>query len=688
MSIKPSFFAELQRRHVYKVGAMYAVAGWLLVQVITQVFPIFHIAESIQRGLVVMVVAGFPVALILAWLFDVTPQGIVRTDSLQVSAEAPAAQRERRSMDRKLNYVLASLLLIAMGYVVLDHTLLRRAVGAQAADAAQDKSIAVLPFENLSDDKSNGYFAEGIQDEILTRLAKIGALKVISRTSTQHFASSPDNLPEIATKLGVSAILEGSVQRAGETVHVNVQLIRAATDEHLWAESYNRKLDDIFAVQGEIAQAVADTLSAKLTGAEKQQLAQKPTSNPQAYEAYLRGLVHEGRLNQSQVDFQDWASAYEDAVRLDPDFAVAWARLSRAYTEWYFEIDTTPQRLQLAKAALDQALRLAPDAAETWDALGLYRYWGLGDYDAAFAAYSEALKRKPSSSGVLSAMGNVRRRQGHWEEALAFQQRAAALDPLNSLIQFNLALTYRALRRFDDAQRAVASGLAASPNDLALLGERIYTEQARGDLHAAHAYAEQLPLSAPDAEALSNRFTQWMYERDYDRVVSEIGQVLQHRAQFDPDSQGQLLFFLGAAEILEGKRAEGRKHLLEARRIAEAQRAAGNTNPFAAIGLALVSAYLDDPAAAERYAQLADDGLAKDAFSLPQALMPHAIVKLLAGDKPGAIALLEKAQSAPMVAGAFPGILRVSPQFDALRGDPAFEKLTVDPLPVDKQQTP
>jgi TolB-like protein/Tfp pilus assembly protein PilF len=688
MSARPSFFAELQRRHVYKVGAMYAVAGWLLVQVITQVFPIYDISAHVQRVFVGVIVAGFPVALVLAWLFDITPAGIVRTEGPPASGESPAAVRERRGTDRKLNYVLSGLLLLAIGYVVLDHRLLGRSADSPAVDTSHDKSIAVLPFENLSDDRANAYFATGIQDEILTRLAKIGALKVISRTSTQHFASSPDNLPEIANKLGVSAILEGSVQRAGETVHVNVQLIRAATDEHVWAESYNRKLDDIFAVQAEIAQAVADALSAKLTGAEKQELAQKPTSNPQAYEAYLRALVYEGRYVNSLNEYQEWAGAYEDAVRLDPNFAQAWAGLSRAYTEWYFGIDTSPKRLGLAKAALDQALRLAPDAVETWDALGLYRYWGLNDYDAAFAAYGEALKRKPNAASVLNSMGNVRRRQGHWEEALALQQRALVLDPLNSLIQFNLTLTYRALRRFDEAQRVVASGLVANPGDPALLSEQLYTEQARGDMHAAHRFAEQVPLTAPDTSVLRRRFEQWIFERDYGRAVAEIGQVLERRTQLGSRRPPSLVDALGVSEILAGKSAEGLQHVSEARQIIEARRAAGDTSVYACMRLARMSAVTGDPEAAERYARLAEEGLAKDAIGLPQALMEHAFVRMLAGDKAGAIALLEKAQLAPMPYGAFPAILRIDPQFDALRGDPAFEKLTLDPAPATKPSTP
>ena len=475
MNMRPSFLAELQRRHVYKVGAMYAVAGWLLVQVVTQVLPVFDVSALGQRILVLIVVAGFPVALVLAWLFDITPQGIVRTADAPAGDEAPAAARQRQGMDRKLNYLLGALLLAALGYEAY-----QRLASHDAGADGSDKSIAVLPFENLSDDKTNAYFAVGMQDEILTRLAKVGSLKVISRTSTAHYASSPDNLPEIARQLGVANILEGSVQKAGDQVHVNVQLIRAAGDQHLWAESYNRKLDDIFGVEGEVAQTIAESLSATLTGAEKRQLAQKPTSSAQAYDAYLRALPYEGHFTQSPADLQAWAGAYEEAVRLDPDFAIAWAGLARAYVEWYFDMDTRPQRLQMAKAALEQAQRLAPETAETYEALGLYRYWGLGDYDGALEAYGKALKLKPSASTVLYAMGNVRRRQGHWEEALALQQRGAALDPLNGSISFNLALTLRALRRLDESDAVLAHGLATAPDDAAMLGERLYNAQARG----------------------------------------------------------------------------------------------------------------------------------------------------------------------------------------------------------------
>jgi len=315
-----SFFRELRRRNVYKAGAAYAVVGWLVVQIATQVLPLFDVSPLALRVIVLLIVAGFPIVLVLSWVYEVTPEGIVRTD--EVKPDESIAHHTGRRLNAVIIGVLALavLLLVAQRYMFPQHA-------AAPTAAIADTSIAVLPFENLSEDKANAFFAQGIQDEILTRLAKIGALKVISRTSTQHYASSPDNLPEIARQLGVANILEGSVQKAGDAVHINVQLIRAATDEHLWAEVYNRKLNDIFSVEGEVAGAIADALNAKLSGAEKAAVTDKPTQNIAALEAYMRGRA----LDDSGYGYavaRKQADAYEEAVRLDPAFASAWAQLS------------------------------------------------------------------------------------------------------------------------------------------------------------------------------------------------------------------------------------------------------------------------------------------------------------------------------------------------------------------------
>jgi TolB-like protein len=278
-----SFFAELKRRNVFRAAAFYAASAWLLVQVATQVFPLFRIANWLVRWVIVAAALGFPFWVLFAWFYQWTPEGLQR--ETETTPLQPGARQSRRNVDRWIMAMLA----VAVVLSLTDKFVLRERAGQVAA--TPEKSIAVLPFENLSDDKSNAYFTDGIQDEILTRLAKIADLKVISRTSTQHYKSKPENLPEIARQLGVAHILEGSVQKSGDAVRVNVQLIKAATDSHLWADSFDRKLTDIFAVESEVAKAIANQLQAKITGREAIVIAEKPTANPQAYDAYLRGLA-------------------------------------------------------------------------------------------------------------------------------------------------------------------------------------------------------------------------------------------------------------------------------------------------------------------------------------------------------------------------------------------------------------
>src|SRR5450631_933780 len=314
------FSAELKRRNVYKVAIAYAVVGWLLVQVATQVFPFFEIPNWAIRLVVLLIVIGFPIAVIIAWAFELTPEGLKRTEVADAAPIHPSAHRTWIYM-----VIIAGA--IALGLFSIQRFGGRNNVAKQnALPALPEKSIAVLPFENLSSDKENAYFAEGIQDEILTRLSKVAALKVISRTSTQKYKSAPDNLREVGKQLGVANLLEGSVQKIANAVHVNVQLIRTSNDEHLWAESYNRKLDDVFAVEGEVATAIADQLKAKLSGSEAKAVTDKPTQNAAAYDAYLRGLSIEHN-DYSYGAFELAARAYVQAVQLDPKFAIAWARL-------------------------------------------------------------------------------------------------------------------------------------------------------------------------------------------------------------------------------------------------------------------------------------------------------------------------------------------------------------------------
>jgi TolB-like protein/Tfp pilus assembly protein PilF len=346
----------------------------------------------------------------------------------------------------------------------------------------------VLPFENLSDEKANAYFAEGIQDEILTRLAKIAALKVISRTSTQKYKSAPDNLREVGQQLGVANLLEGSVQKAGNAVHINVQLIKAATDEHVWAESYDRELQNIFGVEGEVAGAIADQLNAKLSGTEKQELNARPTKNPDAYDAYLRGLAFESGVQNFIVTVQKSAEAFEDAARLDPEFAVAWAHLPRVYGLLYVNnIDPTPQRRDLARKALDMATKLGPDLVETQLANGFYKYYFERDYEGAKLQFEAVRGKYPNNSVAPEILGGIARRQGQWEKSAEFYAQAIELDPRNIFLLADAALTDLATRNVAAAQKRLGRARDLSPQNSTVICFLAISFQLTGDVAKAQA---------------------------------------------------------------------------------------------------------------------------------------------------------------------------------------------------------
>ncbi len=451
-----NFLAELKRRNVYKVAVAYAVFGWLSVQVATQVFPFLEIPNWIVRLVIALVVIGFPIALVIAWAFEATPQGIKRTEIAHPS-QATSGENNR-----------AWIYIVIIGAVVsIGLFFLGRYTAGNKASSSNDlanKSIAVLPFESLSEDKSNAYFADGIQDEILARLSKIADLKVISRTSTQKYKSAPNDLREIAQRLGVTNILEGSVQKANDQVRVTVQLINALNDSHLWAETYDRKLIDVFAAESDIAQKVAASLEAKLTGREKEEIQFAGTKNPQAYDALLRALAL--RNSSSRVDLEKQIEFSRHAVELDPNYADAWVNLAlteiyKSQTPW-----TSEEQKERARTAAETALRLAPNSANAHKAMGLFYRYCLKDNRAALAELETARERAPNDGGVLEAIGLLQRAQGRIQDTLATLKKAADLDPLNTEIWIQLALTYAGLRQFDDAHLMVDRALAITPDDL------------------------------------------------------------------------------------------------------------------------------------------------------------------------------------------------------------------------------
>ena len=375
-----SFFAELKRRNVLRAAAFYAASAWLLVQVATQVFPFFHIAEWVVRWIVVAAAIGFPFAMLFSWFYEWTPQGLQRES--EISPNESITRQTGKRLDRWITVILA----LAVVLLLADKFVLHKDTETAAAPAVPGKSIAVLPFANLSEDKGNAYFAEGIQDEILTRLAKVADLKVISRTSTQHFKSSPENLPEIAKQLGVAHILEGSVQKASDQVRVNVQLINALTDAHLWADTYDRKLTDIFAVESDIAKTIAETLQAKLTGSEKSSIAKVPTTNPEAYELYLKGRFFWNK--RTAADLRKAIDYFNQAIEKDPNYALAYAAVAQSWLILPAYGGGSPREcIPPAEAAINRALELDESSSEAHTARGMLLAGYQFDYPAGKKEY-------------------------------------------------------------------------------------------------------------------------------------------------------------------------------------------------------------------------------------------------------------------------------------------------------------
>ena len=502
------FFAELKRRNVYKVAIAYAVVAWLLIQAASILFPTFEAPGWVMKIFVTVVAAGFSLALILAWAFELTPEGLKRTE---FADEFP----KKSARSRVWIYVVVIAGTISVSLFFLGRYTASFGAGSARAESSE-KSIAVLPFENLSDDKANAYFATGIQDEIMTRLAKIADLKVISRISTQQYQSKPGNLSQIAKQLGVAHVLEGSVQKVGDQVRVNVQLIRAEHDSHLWAETYDRKLIDIFGVESDVAKLIAQSLHAKLSGREEKALGVKPTGNSDAYDAYLRGLAAEGESTDLVYSTQKAISFFKRAVHLDPGFALGWSRLSYAHSNLYPSFaDST----EAAKRALETAQKLQPDLPETLLALACYQFSELHDYNAARTTFLRVRKMLPGAAEIPVALAQIARHRGKWEETVAYYDEALVLDPRNTELLAESAGNYSDLRRFDNALKRYNRALDIRPNDVDLLASKAGIYQAQGNLTEAARCLEGVNALTPSYEAVPQKVAQLIFERNYRGAV-------------------------------------------------------------------------------------------------------------------------------------------------------------------------
>jgi TolB-like protein/Tfp pilus assembly protein PilF len=679
-----NFFAELKRRNVYKVAVAYAIVGWLLVQITTQVFPIFEIPNWALRLIVLAIIIGFPIALVLAWAFELTPEGIKRTE------EADVAGRKRPKSHAWIYVVVIgaaiSITLFFVGRYSATNTASVTRTGAAAASSISQKSIAVLPFENLSDDKNAAYFADGIQNEILTKLASIADLKVISRTSTAKYKSKPEDLKTVSQQLGVATVLEGSVQKAGDKVRVNVQFIDARADSHLWAKTYDRDLADVFAIQSEVAQEIADSLKAKLSPAEASTVARAPTKDAQAYDLFLKGEFEQRVANSNfrPESFDQAARWYKEAIVRDPNFALAMAQLAMCQLRrhWLTNPISEPELLETGRMAR-QALTLAPDLAEAHVALGLFHYYGFREYELALAEFERALELQPNNSLALSFIAFVHRRQGKWDRTLNELKRSIELDPRNPYILGGLAETNIFLRRWKEAEDFARRGLTIDPHEatcmrMLLLSSLNHTGNAQEPLRL-------LATFPPDDLLIPNTGT-------YDMVIGTRGETFILGRDFKSaleawetgtaatTNERQPLAAKATIRVLAGDLTGAQPDAEKARELLEARLRENPQDVRTLRALSWVYLALNRKTDAINIARQAVELLPpeKDAVLGSGNLAALAEIQAQTGAAAEAVENLRKLLSIPAGETVSIARLKIDPVWDPIRNDPGFEQLLRD----------
>ena len=657
------FFEEVKRRKVYRVAVAYIIVAGGLIQLASAAFPAWELPNWALRLVIVLLLIGFPIALILAWAFDVTSEGIRSTPSVA----APRTHRRRNIIMLVATGVMASAI---AGFFLLPRVSSARKI---------DKSIAVLPFENLSDDKENAYFADGIQDDVLTNLSKIGDLKVISRTSVMPYRGKTSNVREIGKALGVATILEGSVRRIGNRVRVNVQLINAENDEHMWAEDYDRDLTDVFAIQTDLAQKIANELRAKLSPSEKEQIERKPTENGEAYLAFVQ--AH--NLQNAFEDFEKLKQSeqlYERAISLDPNFALAFARYSQLESWILRNFDRTPERREKSRTLAERALQLQPDLPEAHLALGFSYYYGDDNYDAALEQFEIAQRGLPNESEGYLAIGAIQRRQGKWAESTANLEKAASLNPKDVWPLQNLVFNYQMLRNFDAANKTIDRALALNPTALGPLEIKSMLAIAeKGDFSVAEKAFEALKSTPMTNEqklkAAGGRANVFFLERKYKEGLQEAEKLPDDVLKSLPGALCNKYYLIGFARKVLQDEAGARAAFLKAKSAAEEQLKKSPDAADAHIQLAKVLACLGEKDAALSEAQRATELLpeSKDAFGGPEISEGMAQVHATLGDNARALEILDGLLSRPSnvtVQG-----LKVNPIWDPLRNDPQFQAL-------------
>ena len=691
------FFAELKRRRVFRVMAVYGVVAFAIIQVADATFPRLALPDWTITLVVWLALLGLPVAVVLAWALDLTPEGVRRTGAAAPGeiAEIIAAPASKRWPAGVLALVGVGALVIAAWYVGSRSV----PVAVATSEGAASLSLAALPFTNLSADADDLYFTDGIHDELLSQLARIGALRVISRTSVMGYRGSDKSLPEIAGELGVRYVLEGSVRRFSDRVKITVQLIDAQTDAHLWAENYERPREDLFAIQSDVARQIAAALEAELSPREEASLAQAPTDDPEAYDLYLRGLDYYRRGEQTPSSTREWVwsiaiQMLERAVERDPEFALAYSRLVELHVNMrWFDLDDSPERLEKARSALDAAKTLAPDDPRTWVGQAWYYYLGHRDYEQALAAAERAAEALPSDVELIAAIGFILRRQGRFAESTGYLERSVALDPrsFGGILPTNLSDLYAGQRRWEDAERAARRAAEIRPEALLPYVLLADVEIDRGrDVAAARAQLERYPGDRSIMEWLEAAVRLDSYERRFDtalRRLEAVGHgIYEAQAVVTPVA-------LKRATVLRyvGRDAEAAEAFGEARNQLVAYIEEHPTRDGAHESLALAHAGLGDREAAERALERVRELLPLDAdrWVADGTLLNEAHAYALLGDAATAIDRLEDLLTGPYRRDfATRYDIELDPRWDPLRGHSAYAALLAlaeDPPPAGVQ---
>jgi TolB-like protein/Tfp pilus assembly protein PilF len=650
------FFDEVKRRKVYQVAAAYIIAAGGIIQLASAAFPAWELPNWALRLVIVLLLMGFPIALILAWAYDITAQGVRATPT-------PAGPRSHRRRNIVMLVLTGVVISAAAGFFLLPR------VSAHKCD----KSIAVLPFENLSDEKENAYFADGIQDDVLTNLSKIGDLKVISRTSVMPYRGKGSNVREIGKALGVGAILEGSVRRMGNRVRVNVQLINADTDEHMWAEDYDRDLTDVFAIQTDLAQQIVRELQAKLSPMEKAQIERRPTENGEAYLAFMQGHEMFYRTDKFRSNTEKAEQLFEKATKLDPNFAGAFAALAWVHDWNYHDFDPTPARKDKARAAAVEALRLQPNLPEAHLAMGFYYYYCERDYQAALNEFDIAKRSLPNSPEVYMAVGAIERRQGKWKESTANLERAASLSPKDSWVLQNLADNYYATRSFDAADKIFDRAIEAAPKSLGPRAEKAkLAVDWKGDLSVMEKELAEMPTGVdPDGLVTFARMQLLLLQRKFSDALAVLKQLPQDASHADKPIE----LFEGAIYTFLNDKERALSAFERARPIAERAVREGPDDASRHVTLGLILAGLGEKELAIAEGRRAVELLpeSQDALDGPKMTIALAQIYAWTGESDQALQLLDRSLSTPN--GVTVHFLRLDPMWEPLRSDPRFQTL-------------